>query len=258
MQFNYIARDKNGKEVTGTLEATSKLEAADKLFNERHLNVVSLEQADKAKEKDSEETEKAEVLKKSTNPKKVSVEKELKPKNILDSINEYLASQTKVKSSDKAVAFRLIAVMINAGLSIVKALKVLAKQKVEGGMSFSESLGEYEDVFSEAEIGMVEAGEASGQLNKTLLSLASETEKSASLSKKIRSAMIYPVVVISIVIVAIFLMMIMVIPKLEELFTSAGSELPFLTRTLVNVSNWFMASSLFIPNWLLLIFLMSG
>ncbi|MCF7846084.1 MAG: type II secretion system F family protein [Candidatus Peribacteraceae bacterium] len=266
MKFNYTARDSKGKEVTGTITAASKLEAADQLFNEKQLNVVTLEQAE-AKEQKKAPT------KKSSDSGEPTIEAAEPKKDLIAKINDYLAIHTKVKPKDKAVTFRLLAVMINAGLSIVKALKVLAKQsenpklriilgdvakKVEGGSSFSDALKEYSEIFVESETGMIAAGEASGQLNKTLVSLASETEKSASLSKKIKSAMIYPIVVFTVLIGAIFLIMTMVIPKLGELFEGAGTELPLATRILVGTSNWFTASTFIVPNWLLLILTMVG
>ncbi len=264
MKFNYTARDKNGKEINGIINAVGKLEAADKLFNEKKLNIVSLEQADIKKETNEEKTNTVE---------KPSNERKPTTKSIVDTINDYLAAHTKVQSKDKAVAFRLLAVMINAGLSIVKALKLLAKQsdnpklklvlgdvaqKVEGGVSFSDALGDYSEIFLESEIGMIEAGEASGQLNKTLLNLASETEKSASLSKKIKSAMIYPIVVLTVLVGAIFLVMTMVVPKLGELFEGAGADLPASTQILMNVSNWFVGNTLGFPNWLLLLLFIAG
>jgi type IV pilus assembly protein PilC len=265
MQFNYTARDKNGKEVNGTITAASKLEAADKLFNEKQLNVVSLEEAD-AKKDDTKKTEKA-PEKKSDTLRTPTVVAE-PAKGFMDKINEYFAAHSQVQPKDKAVAFRLLAVMINAGLSIVKALKILSGQsdnpklkmvlediatKVEGGIIFSDGLKDYSEIFLESEIGMIEAGEASGQLNKTLVNLATETEKSSSLTKKIKSAMIYPVVVLTVLTGAVFLVMTMVIPKLGELFEGAGAELPTATKILVGVSNWFITSSFFFPNWLLLI-----
>ncbi|MFH0834701.1 MAG: type II secretion system F family protein [Patescibacteria group bacterium] len=253
MQFNYKARDQKGKEVSGTIVSASKLEAADRLFNEKQLNVISLDQIDQKKER----TEKFE-----------SRQTEEPKKDFIAKINDYLAVHTKVKPKDKAVMFRLLAVMINAGLSIVKSLKILSRQSenprlrivltdvakmVEGGNSFSEALSEYGEIFVEAEIGMIAAGEASGQLNKTLVSLAAETEKAASLSHKIKSAMVYPAVVLTVLVGAIFLIMTMVIPKLGELFEGAGAELPLSTQILIDISNWFVAKPLGFANWLLLL-----
>lgn len=264
MKFNYTARDKNGKEVNGSITAASKLEAADKLFNEKQLNVVSLEQTEGAKKDKKEEEKKAGIIQEP----EVSSPVVSAPQSFVDKINHWLAVHSKVQAKDKAVVFRLLAVMINAGLSIVKALKILAQQnenpkmklvlsdiasKVESGISFSDGLRHYSEIFLESEIGMIEAGEASGQLNKTLVNLATETEKSSSLAKKIKSAMIYPVVVLMVLTGAIFLVMTMVIPKLGELFEGAGAELPAATQMLINISNWFVATHILVPNWLLLI-----
>ncbi len=271
MQFNYTARDKKGKEITGTISSVSKLDAADKLFNEQHLNVVSLEQTD-GKQKAVTPRQGSSVVEKN-NDEKVFTTRLQSAKGIINSINEYLAVHTKVKPKDKAVVFRLLAVMINAGLSIVKALKILGKQsenpklklvlddvaqKVEMGSRFSDALADYSEIFVEAEIGMIAAGEASGQLNKTLVNLAAETEKSAGILKKIHSAMIYPLVVLTVLLGAIFLVMTMVIPKLGELFEGAGAELPTSTKILVNASNWFIGYTFILPNWLMLIFMMVG
>lgn len=274
MLFQYTARDKNNKEVSGQIEADSKLEAADKLFNKEGLNVISLEksegQATTSTPKAKEEADKPHTSKIETQ----AISKQIMNfKSILDSINAYLIIHTKITPRDKAVCFRLLAVMINAGLSIVKSLKILADQtenqhlrnilrevanQVETGVSFSNALKEHGDAFNDAEIGMIASGEASGQLNKTLNNLALETEKSASLTSKIRSAMIYPIVVLSILVLAVILVMTLVIPNLSQLFNGAGVELPMITRVLVNTSNWFIDSTLFIPNWLLVILFIAG
>ncbi|MDD3066671.1 MAG: type II secretion system F family protein [Candidatus Gracilibacteria bacterium] len=276
MLFQYTARDKNGKEVTGQIEAASKLEAADKLFNQESLNVVSLEKADGKEAVATPEPkveDKSEKLHIGKSEEYVVKKKITTAKNFLEAINDYLISQTKITPQDKAVCFRLLAVMINVGLSIVKSLKILSEQTenkhlqnilreianhVETGVNFSSALGEYKDIFNEAEVGMIASGEVSGQLNKTLTDLADETEKSANLKSKIQSALIYPGVVLSILVLAVILVMTLVIPNLSELFGSAGVELPGITRLLVNTSNWCISDTLFIPNWLLIILLFVG
>ncbi|MFH1375548.1 MAG: type II secretion system F family protein, partial [Patescibacteria group bacterium] len=277
MLFTYTARAKNGKELTGTIEAASKLEAADRLFNERQLNVVALEQTKGTpKAGGKPDHGKTTGSKDSSGETQADTRDKTKPRSIiatLKSLDTYLVTHSKVKAQDKAIAFRLLSVMINAGLSIVKSLRVLSEQvsnkklgliladtadRVEGGNSFSQALAEHGEVFTQAEIGIIAAGEASGQLNKTLTSLAIETEKSANLSRKIRSAMIYPGVVLTVLVGAVILLMTLVIPKLSELFVGSGVELPLSTRILVGTSNWFIASTLHIPNWLLVTFILVG
>jgi type IV pilus assembly protein PilC len=273
MLFQYTARDKNGKEVTGTIEAASKLEAADKLFNQQSLNVVNVEKAEGKSALASVVAETAEKLYIGKSEEYIAKKQIAAAKGMIEGLNDYLIGHTKITPQDKAVCFRLLAVMINAGLSIIKSLKILSEQTdnkrlqnilrevgnhVETGSSFSGALSDHKDVFNDAEIGMIASGEASGQLNKTLNDLAIETEKSANLKSKIHSAMIYPGVVLTVLVLAVILVMTLVIPSLSELFTGAGVELPIITRLLVSASNWFISSTLFVPNWLLVILVMVG
>lgn len=167
--------------------------------------------------------------------------------------NDYMIEHSKIKLQARATFFRLLAVMLNAGLSLIKSLNTLGVQNektprlarvlfamaktIEGGRSLSEAMSDYPDVFDDSQIGVVKAGEASGQLNRTLKSLADEMEKSASVSGKIKGAMIYPMVIMAILIVVVFLMMVMVIPQLSSLFTSSGKELPLPTIVMIWISN---------------------
>lgn len=167
--------------------------------------------------------------------------------------NDFLIEHTKIKLKEKAVFFRLLAVMLNAGMPLIKSLRTLGVQsektpllakvlfkmasEIEGGRSLSEAMGDYPDVFGDAQVGMVKAGEASGQLNKTLKSVASELEKTAAITGKVKGAMIYPVVIFTLLFVAITMMMIMVVPQLSGLFSKTGAELPLPTKVLIFVSD---------------------
>jgi type IV pilus assembly protein PilC len=169
-------------------------------------------------------------------------------------LNQYLVSSSKIKIRDKATVFRLLAVMLNAGLPLIKSLNTLGVQqqknaklagilfdlahKIEGGKSLSEAMGEHSDVFDDSQIGVIKAGEASGQLNKTLRSLAEEIEKSASVQGKIKGALIYPAVIMSLLFAVIFLMMIMVVPQMSTLFTQSGKALPLPTQILIGLSDF--------------------
>ena len=197
----------------------------------------------------------------------------VKSKGFMDQLNNYLAKLSKVKTSDKVSFFRLLATMINAGISIVKALNILNEQtenpamkeitaelaqKIESGKSFSAALKEFPKVFSNAQTGMVEAGEASGRLNQTLIQIAEETEKSADLASKIKGAMIYPVVVIIIMLGAGFAVMTFVMPKIKVMFDSLGGTLPATTMALINVSDFMVGKTLGIPNALLVLIIAFG
>ena len=297
MQFSFLAKDAAGADVRGTIEATSKLEAADKLFNEQKLNVVSIDEvgtsADVSIDNLATEAEEKQLNKPLTLDENeatklhigeaqsyVSAEAQANKKfqikdvqSIGNAINDVLIEYSSVSIKDKVIFFRLLSVMINAGLPIVKALRMLSAQlqnqkfkrilseiadAVEGGSGFARVLADYDDTFNEAERGVIAAGEASGQLNKSLSDLATSTEKNASLAGKIRSAMIYPIIILVIIVLVTIVVMTMVIPKLSELFTGAGVQLPTSTRILMTTSDWFVGSTLFVPNWLLFLLLIIG
>lgn len=172
-------------------------------------------------------------------------------------LNEFFIDHSKVKVRDKATFFRLLSVMLNAGLPLIRSLKTLAVQSekspklskilfemargIEGGSSLSEAMSNYSEVFNDANIGVIRAGEASGQLNKTLKSLAEELEKTASITGKIKGALVYPVVILVLLVAVIFLMMIMVVPQITKLFTETGATLPLPTRILIALSNFSVA-----------------
>jgi len=168
--------------------------------------------------------------------------------------NQFFIDHSKIKLRDKATFFRLLAVMMNAGLPLVKSLNTLGVQSekvprlakilfemarsIEAGKSLSGTMSDYPDVFEDAQIGVVKAGEASGQLNKTLKSLAEEMEKSASITGKIKGALVYPMVIMALLFSVIFLMMIMVVPQMTQLFVQTGLELPLPTQILITVSTF--------------------
>jgi len=171
--------------------------------------------------------------------------------------NDYLISQSKIKVQEIAVFFRLLSVMINAGLPLIKSLNTLAVQAeknpklskillelardIESGNSLSKSMTKYPDVFSESQLGAIQAGEASGQLNKTLMDLATEAEKSAMIMGKVKGALIYPVVILCIMAGVIFLMMVMVVPQISTLFSQSGKKLPAITIYLMAASDFCVA-----------------
>lgn len=169
-------------------------------------------------------------------------------------VNSYFLQHSSVKVKDKATFFHLLSVMINAGIPMVMSLKSLVAQmstsprlqmvvkdlaeKIEAGDSLSVSMVPYPEVFSEPEIGMVESGEASGQLSRVLENLASDAEKAYSIKSKVKSAMIYPVVIFTLLLVVVSGLMVFVIPKLKELFAAAKGDLPLVTQIVVGLSDF--------------------
>lgn len=185
-----------------------------------------------------------------------------------NAVNNYLIEHSAVSVRAKATFFHLLSVMLNSGVPMVQALISLAEQTedsprlkkiisqiaidIEEGGSLSEAMLVYQDVFSEQEVGMVQSGEAAGRLVQVLESLAHNTEKLHNIRSKVRSAMMYPLVIMLLLVAVIVAMMVFVVPKLKELFTSTGNELPTLTRVVVGISNFMVEHGLLL---LLIIFL---
>jgi type IV pilus assembly protein PilC len=179
-----------------------------------------------------------------------------KPRGLFARINRYLLEHSAVKIKEKANFFHLLAVMINAGIPMIRALRSLSAQTseksrlkfvvndladlIEGGSSLSKSLKLQKEVFTEAEIGMIESGEASGQLSKVLANLAADTEKSFLVRSKIKGAMTYPLIVLAILILVVVGMMLFVVPQLSELFEANGKDLPLITKVVVAISDFFV------------------
>jgi len=169
-------------------------------------------------------------------------------------VNNYLISLSGVKPKDKATFFHLLSVMINSGIPMLKSLKSLGLQlsnksvlnsvintmveDIQSGKSLSEAMSVFLNVFTDAEIGMVRSGEASGQLDRVLENLAADAEKAYSIKNKVKAAMMYPIVILFLLVAVVVAMMVWVIPKLTELFAATGSELPTLTKVVIAISDF--------------------
>ncbi len=172
-----------------------------------------------------------------------------------------------VSTRDLAIFTRQFATMINAGLPLVQCLDILSKQtekeyfrnvigqvmrEVEAGNTLAESLAKKENlrVFDELYVNMVEAGEAGGILDDILGRLATFIEKAEALKRKIKGAMVYPAVVMTVAIMATCFMLIFIIPTFARMFTGFGAELPLPTKIVMGMSSflrsywWAMLGSL--------------
>lgn len=173
---------------------------------------------------------------------------------IYNKLNVYFASKAKVKLKEKATFFHLLSVMINAGVPMIKALYSLIAQLdksprlqiviselakgIEEGNSLSAGMLLYPRVFAESEVGMVQSGEISGQLSRVLENLANDAEKSNEIRHKVKSAMMYPIVIFSLLIIVIIGMMVFVVPKLKELFAANEAELPLISKVVIGTSDF--------------------
>lgn len=158
---------------------------------------------------------------------------------------------------------RQLATLVNAGLPLVRGLKVLGKQEknpmlkqalqdmgdaIESGSNFAEALVQHPKIFDKLYVNMVKAGEVGGVLDKVLLSLAEFMEKVQKIKNKVKGAMIYPIVVLSMAVLILAFLMIFIIPKFEKIFADIlqGEPLPWLTQQVINFSD-----SLFNPKALI-------
>ena len=167
----------------------------------------------------------------------------------------------RAKDKHLAVYTRQFSTMIDAGLPIVQCLTVLSEQSeskvlrpitatiardVEGGSTLAEAFAKYPRTFDELFINMLAVGEAAGVLDTVLQRLATYIEKAASLKRKVKSAMVYPVTIISVAILVVIFMMTFVIPTFAKMFEGLGADLPLPTKIVVWMSNFTRRYILFI------------
>ena len=173
----------------------------------------------------------------------VKVDENAKPKKISGSI----------KMRDIVIFTRQFSTMINAGLPLVQALDILAKQSenkalkdvtravvfdVESGHTVADALKKHPKAFSDLYVNMVAAGEAGGILDTILMRLATFMEKNDALVRKVKGAMIYPGVITSVAAIAIIVLLVFVIPVFEKMFASVGMALPLPTRVVIGMSRF--------------------
>jgi type IV pilus assembly protein PilC len=214
MLFNYKAVSPEGRSIAGIVEADNEVFAAEMLAEKRYT-VLSL------KQKSGFDIEKA--------------------------LNIF----SKVKTKDLAVFSRQFSVMISASVTIVQALRIFAEQtnhprlkiiiseiaeEVDGGSRFSDALEKRPDIFSKFFINVIRSGESSGKLDEVLNYLAEEMEKDYDMVSKIKNAMTYPAFIVTGMSVVGVFMMIFVVPKLTDMITQSGGELPFATKVLMGTS----------------------
>ncbi len=215
--FRYAAKERSGKAVNGVSEAQDK-KALVEALRKQNLIIVSVK----------EESKKANV-------------------SALSRLGG------KIKITELVLFSRQMATMIDAGIPLVQALDILSEQiesrvfksvvqdvkkDVENGLSLNEALAKHPKAFSPLFVNMVKAGESSGALDSIMDRLALYIEKTDSLIRKVRSAMIYPIAVSVMAVVVTLVLMIKVVPVFKSIFSDFGSELPLPTLILVTISDF--------------------
>jgi len=201
-----------------------------------------------------EATSQAEVIEKLRNLKYFVIEvKEQKESFLKTILSNIPFLKKKVKSAELTIFSRQLATLVSSGVQLVQGLSILEEQfesptfrkiirsvrlDIEAGVSISEAMSKYPDVFSELYIGMVHAGEIGGILDQVLDRLATYLESTEALKSKIKSAMMYPIIVSIVAVGAAIIMLTVVVPRFAELFAEMGAKLPAPTQMLVNLSNF--------------------
>jgi type IV pilus assembly protein PilC len=225
-KFKYKAKDKGGKTTEGLVEASNINQAA-KILRERGLLIITLNK---------------------------------KGEDLILQVKKGLG---RITVQDKVNFTRQLATMINAGLTITEALSVLELQtspalsrligdvlrEVESGVTLAEALEKHGAVFDQIYIALIRSGETAGVLDKVLSRLADNLEKQAEFRRKIKGAMVYPIIVIGGMIAVIAVMIIFVIPKLTTIYEEFQADLPTSTKLLIALSKfathyWWLAMAL--------------
>ena len=240
--FQYSALDAKGEQSTGIVSAGTEAEAIQQL-RARGLYPTQINEEGKTKGK-AAPAAKAKGKAKGKPVAKGQVGGRIKPKSLM-------------------IFTRQLATLIDSGLPLLRSLTVLEKQEpnpvlratvsslaenVQGGSTFSESLAQHPKIFNKLYVNMVKAGELGGVLEIVLNRLAEYQEKAQKLKNKIVSAMVYPVIVMFIAVAILVFLMIFIVPKFKEMFSSTDSELPLISKIVFGMSEFFLARPLVVPN----------
>ena len=245
-KFRYVAMDSKGSETEGVLDAESQSQAISMIRSQGFFptKVQELGAGQKGKPV-------AAVARRGGGS---GMRKEVTLGGLLVS---------RVRPKQLMVFTRQLATLVDAGLPLLRGLRILLKQEkhptlrkaltgmgeaVEGGSTFSEALGQFPKIFDKLFVNMVRAGEAGGVLEIVLTRLAEFMEKAEAIKNKVKSAMIYPIVVLVAAMGILTFMLMVVIPKFEEIFNDLleGAALPMLTQMVMVVSKAVTEYGLFV------------
>jgi type IV pilus assembly protein PilC len=211
MIFSYKVKDLKGKVIEGEIEAKDQFEAINKLKLQKYT-IISVNQSKRKKIKTG-----------------------------------------KVSLKELTIFSRQLSTLVSSSVPIVQSLSILESQvenknfarvislirkDIESGLSISDAMAKYPDVFSELYVSMIRAGEVGGVLDTILDRLATYLESSAALRDKVKSALMYPIIVGSIAVIVTVVLIIFIIPIFKNIFSSFGAELPLITRIVIGASDF--------------------
>ena len=229
MLFYYKAINNNGNEVSDYIDATSEIAAKQKI-KKLGLYLTFIKNED---------------VKKTIDDKKFTIKGMIN--RALQNIRENLAKK------QVALFSRQLSTLLKAGMPLMAALNAIIEQiddlffrniildvkiKIEEGLSLSNALEQHSGLFSEMYINMIKVGESLGSLDDIISRLAEMEEKKLLLKNKIKSALVYPTVLITLTIAIMIFLMVIIIPKITEVFSTGNKELPIPTKIVIGISNF--------------------
>lgn len=224
-KFKYSALDKDGREMSGVLESTSertaRKELADQGLTVSRISEVAIQ-----------------------SEKKAAAKKQRKP-----------MFGTGVTSENVTIFSRQLATLLKAGLPLLRSLEVIGRQEknpyfkdivdnladaVRTGNKFSDGLQQHPKVFDKLYVNMARAGEAGGVLDVVLDRLATFQEKAMKTTNKVKSAMVYPIVILTVALAIVVILMIFVVPQFQKIFSDMLNDapMPALTQTIIDISDF--------------------
>ncbi|MBN2100321.1 type II secretion system F family protein [Candidatus Dojkabacteria bacterium] len=215
-KFEYSARTPAGAIQRGEIESDSRTKVV-RLLQERDLIVVNVSE-------------------------KVSM---------IGSLSEINVGGVPI--DEKVIFMRQLATMVSSGLPLTQSLEILSVQAknpkfkkvlkavlndVEGGSSLANSFKKHKGVFDDVVLNLIKAGEDSGKLEEIFLKLADELEHKRDFQNKVKSAMIYPIVILVVIVIVVGLVMVFMIPNVSDIYGEFGGDLPPITKVLVSISDF--------------------
>ena len=239
-KYDYVALDQKGKEAKGTVEAANQNEAIGRV-KAMELFPTKIVEAEKAPEK------------KAAKHKAKSGGGGKKRGKLDMQINIKIPGLGgKVKPKVLTTFTRQLATLVDAGLPLLRGLRVLEKQErnstlrrilgelalsIEGGSTFSEALAQHPKVFNRLFVNMVKAGELGGVLEVVLKRLAEFSEKAQKIKGKVKAALFYPIAVLVVAVGILGLLLVFVIPRFKDVFAGMGVKLPGFTVFVLSISD---------------------
>lgn len=238
--YNYIAKNKDGQETRSSLDVSSRLEALE-LLRKKGLIVVDLFSAEEVA---PEAEPKLPVKKDETGEKR-----------------EFFSLSAKIKMTDLAVFCRQLAISVNAGVPlrdaiegigmeleqpVLKRISAEMVQRLHDGVSFSEAVAQYPNVFNSMFQGLIRVAEESGKLPSTLTQLADYLEKADKLQRRVKAMAAYPMFIGGFFVVVCLVMTLFIMPQFTEIFSGFGAKLPDITRIIFGINGFFVDNFLLI------------